>query len=172
MQPVTAHFPRVPRAIRAVLALAIAVAAVPAFADQPPIQQQMSPAEFRAAGLQKLSADELANLNAWLGRTIEVQAEKAAAAAKKKVVEDNRGFFNFGSMDPIKAVMPGEFRGFANGRTYSLDNGQQWKQVDDASLVGVHLSSPKVTVTPSKIGNAWYLGVQGYGTRAKVLRVK
>ena len=94
MTPVTARFPH---AARAALALALAVAALPAFAEQPPIQQQMSPAEFHAAGLEKLSADELANLNSWLGRTIETQTAQAAAAAKKKVVDDNRGFFNFGS---------------------------------------------------------------------------
>lgn len=169
MTPVTARFPH---AVRAALALAIAVATFPSLADQPPIQQQMSPAEFQASGLGKLSAAELANLNSWLGRTIETQTAQAAAAAKKKVVDDNRGFFSFGTLDPIKSMMPGEFRGFASGRSYTLQNGQVWKQVDDASLAGVRLTNPAVTITPSKIGNAWYLGVQGYGTRAKVLRVK
>jgi hypothetical protein len=158
---------RLPR----LLVLAAALAALPALAA-PPIEQQMSPEEFRAAGLDKLSPDELARLNAWLGRTIDVETQKAATAAKKKVEDDNRGFFNFGSTDPIRSTIPGEFRGFANGRSYTLANGQVWRQVDDASLAGVRLTDPAVTITPSKIGNAWYMAVGRYGTRAKVMRIK
>lgn len=159
---------RLPR----LLLLAAALAALPAFAAQPPIQQQMSTEEFRAAGLDKLSADELARLNAWLGRTLEQETAKAATEAKKKVEDDNRGFFNFGSTDPIVSTLPGEFRGFTNGRQYTLANGQVWRQIDDASLAGVRLTDPAVTISPSKIGNAWYMAVGRYGTRAKVMRVK
>ena len=68
--------------------------------------------------------------------------------------------------------MIGYFRGFDSGRSYTLDNGQVWQQTDAASLAGVRLSSPQVKITPSMIGNAWYLQVQGYNTRAKVQRVK
>lgn len=159
---------RLPR----LLVLAAALAALPAIAAPPPIQQQMSTEEFKSAGLDKLSDEELARLNAWLGRTIEVETAKAATAAKKKVEDDNRGFFNFGSTDPIRSSIPGEFRGFANGRSYTLANGQVWRQVDDASLAGVRLTDPTVTVTPSKVGNVWYMAVGRYGTRAKVARVK
>ncbi|MGY3265745.1 hypothetical protein [Lysobacter sp. HA35] len=138
----------------------------------PPIQQQMSPEEFKATGLDKLSADELAHLNTWLGRTIESETQKAAVAAKKKVEDDNRGFFNFGSAEPVKSAVTGDFRGFAIGRTYTLDNGQEWRQTDEASLAGVRLAHPNVTITPSVVGNAWYMTVQGYATHAKVVRVK
>lgn len=158
---------RLPR----LLVLAAALAALPALAA-PPIQQQMTPEEFRAAGLDKLSAEELARLNAWLGRTIETETEKAASAAKKRVEDDNRGFFNFGSSEPIRSSIVGEFRGFGNGRSYTLANGQVWRQTDDASLVGVRLTDPVVTITPSLVGNAWYLSVGRYGTRAKVVRTK
>ncbi|TCZ84962.1 hypothetical protein [Lysobacter sp. N42] len=159
--------PRLPR----LLVLATALAALPVLAA-PPIQQQMTPEEFRAAGLDKLSADELARLNAWLGRTIETETEKAATAAKKKVEDDNRGFFNFGSSEPVRSTLAGEFRGFANGRSYTLANGQVWRQVDDASLAGVRLTDPAITITPSLVGNAWYMSVGRYGTRAKVIRIK
>jgi len=101
-----------------------------------------------------------------------VQTAKAASEAKKKVEDDNRGFMNFGSTDPIRSAISGEFRGFAMGRTYTLDNGQVWKQIDDASLAGVRLTHPQVTINPSLIGNVWYMAVKGYGTRAKVTRVK
>lgn len=159
--------PRLPR----LLVLAAALAALPALAA-PPIQQQMSPEEFRAAGLDKLSAEELARLNAWLGRTLEVESEKAATLAKKRVEDDNRGFLNFGSSEPIRSSIAGEFRGFGNGRSYTLANGQVWRQNDDASLAGVRLTDPVVVITPSMVGNAWYMTVGRYNTRAKVTRVK
>lgn len=161
-----------PASLRALaLAVSLAFAGIAA-AAQPPIQQQMSPEEFKAAGLDKLSPEELARLNTWLGRTIETETQKAAMAAKKKVEDDNRGFFNFGSRESIKSAIVGEFRGFGQGRTYTLDNGQVWRQVDDATLAGVRLTHPAVTITPSLVGNVWYMGVQGYGTRAKVMRTK
>ena len=108
----------------------------------------MTPEEFKAAGLDKLSAEELARLNAWLNRTIDTETEKAAVAAKKQVQDDTRGFFDFGSDEPIVSKMTGEFRGFARGREYTLENGQVWKQIDEASLVGVRLSAPEVRINP------------------------
>jgi len=158
------------------LALAILLVCTPdAFAQTAAsqgIERQMSPEQFKAAGLDKLSPGELANLNAWLNRTISVETTRAAAAAKKKVADDNRGFFNFGSVEPIVGRISGEFRGFEKGRTYTLDSGQVWKQIDEASLAGVRKSNPQVKITPSMVGNAWYLSIEGYNSRAKVQRVK
>jgi hypothetical protein len=139
---------------------------------QPPIEKQMTPEQFKAAGLAKLSPAELANLNAWLNNTLEVETTKAATAAKKEIETENRGFFNFGKADPITARISGEFRGFAKGRSWTLDNGQVWEQVDTASLAGVRKTDPKVVITPSVVGNAWYMQIEGYNTRASVRRTK
>jgi hypothetical protein len=154
-----------------VLLAAFALAPHDARADKP-IEQEMTPDEFKSAGLDKLSPEELARLNTWLGRKIETVASTATKAAKDKVVQENRGFFNFGSDEPIVARMSGEFRGFGKGREYTLDNGQLWRQTDGATLVGVKLDNPEVRINPSIAGNAWYLAVKGYNTRAKVERVK
>ena len=153
-------------------ALLASFAFAPAAFARKPIEQEMTPEEFKAAGLDKLSPEELAKLNVWLGRKIEIAESQAAEGAKKKVEDENRGFFHFGSDEPIVAHVPGKFRGFANGREYTLDNGQVWRQIDGASLVGANLDDPEVRITPSMIGNAWYMAVKGYNTRAKVLRVK
>ena len=158
--------------LRSILLAALVFAAAPALAQQQAIESQMTPEEFRAAGLDKLSADELARLNAWLGRTIEGETERAAATAKRRVEDENRGFFNFGSSEPVVGRITGEFRGFARGREYTLDSGQVWRQVDAATLVGARLDNPQVRITPSRIGNAWYMAIEGYNTRAKVERIK
>lgn len=137
-----------------------------------PIERDMTPEEFKAAGLDKLSAEELARLNVWLGRKIDTASDAAAALAKDKVEQENRGFFHFGSDEPIAGRIAGEFRGFGRGRSYTLDNGQVWRQIDEASLAGVRIDAPEVKINPSLMGNAWYLSVKGYNTRAKVERVK
>lgn len=162
-------------ASRALLPLALlaafALAPLAAFAEKP-IEQEMTPDEFKAAGLDKLSTEELARLNTWLGRKIETATSTAAKEAKKKVEDENRGFFNFGSSEPVVSKIVGPFKGFAKGREYTLENGQLWRQTDGASLVGVKLDNPEVRINPSIAGNAWYLAVKGYNTRAKVERVK
>ena len=155
--------------LRASLALALLFACGGAFA-QAAIERQMTPDQFKAAGLDKLSTAELANLNAWLNQTLETETAKASSNAKQKFEDENRGFFHFGSDEPIIAHIVGEFRGFGAGKTYTLDNGQVWRQIDDARLVGVRKTDPAVRLTPSIVGNAWYLGIDGHSTRAKVQR--
>lgn len=158
--------------------LAILLAAPLAFAQQAGerIEQQMTPEQFKAAGLDQLSAGQLQNLNGWLNRTLVVETTKAATQAaneaKQKVEDENRGFFNFGSDEPVTGQLQGEFRGFAKGREYRLDNGQLWRQIDGATLAGVRLDGPQVTIDPAMVGNAWYLKVEGYNTAAKVQRIK
>lgn len=159
------------RPIRRLL-LALSLMFAPAVFAQEAIERQMTPAQFKASGLDKLSPAELANLNAWLNRTLEVETTKAAAVAKKKVETDNRGFFDFGSAEPLESRLVGEFRGFGRGREYTLENGQLWRQVDDASLAAVRKVAPPVKITPSMVGNAWYMAIDGYNTRARVERIK
>ena len=118
------------------LLAALALSPLAALAQQP-IEREMTPQEFKAAGLDKLSAEELAKLNQWLGRKIDTVVTEATAQAKDKVEEENRGFFHFGSNEPIVARMTGQFRGFAKGREFTLDNNQVWRQTDAIDLVAV-----------------------------------
>ncbi len=161
--------------------LTAALALAPVFAAQAQrvvdgdLQQQMSAEEFKAAGLDKLSAGELAALNAWLqGKVQQATAtavEQAREEGRQEVIVKNRGFFDFGSKDPIEARLEGEFRGFGKGRQYTLDNAQVWEQTDDASVAGVRKQAPAVKIAPGLL-NVWYLQVEGLNTRAKVRRIK
>lgn len=171
--------PSLPRPLLLATALACAVfaptAALAQDAQSGPqrIEQQMSAEQFKQAGLDKLNAQELSNLNAWLNRTLDSETAKAAVKAKEETAHERRGFFGERpSKEPVVARMSGRFEGFARGQVYVLDNGQEWRQDDGADLPGVQLDAPQVRIAPSVIGNAWYLSVQGYNTRAKVVRVK
>jgi len=139
------------------------------------LQQQMTPAEFKAAGLDKLKPDELATLNNWLqGKVAAVAAdarEQAREEGRQEVIVKNRGFFDFGSKEPITSTLQGDFRGFGKGYRYVLANGQEWEQTDETQRTGSRKSAPAVTITPGLAG-AWYLQVEGVNLRSKVRRVK
>lgn len=141
-------------------------------ATAPRIEQQMTPEQFSAAGLDRLTPEQLENLNAWLNRTLVVETQKAAAQAKKKVEDDDRGFLNSGSKEPVLGQIKGSFDGFGKGRRFVLADGQEWEQVDTTTLHGAHMTDPEVRITPSLIGSAWYMQVGKYNTRAKVKRIK
>lgn len=176
----SAIHPSMPRT--SILARVLAVAAValslaaPAALAQSRIEQQMSAEQFKAAGLDQLSPEQLGNLNAWLNRTLDSETSKAVVKAKEEtrqqVKHENRGFLGSGSREAVVARMTGPFTGFGRGQTYVLDNGQEWRQDDNADLPGVRLDAPEVRITPGVIGNVWYMAVQGYNTRAKVSRTK
>lgn len=159
------------RLLSAVLLLGLAAHA----AATPPLQEQMTPEEFRQAGLDKLDAQELAALNRWLDRHVESSTSQAIAQAREEgrqeVVRQSRGFFDFGSSEPIESTLEGEFRGFRVGQRYRLANGQVWEQIEPATLAGVRRSDPAVRIIPGMF-NAWWLQVDRYNTRAKVRRVE
>ncbi|UYB53426.1 hypothetical protein OCJ37_05630 [Xanthomonas sp. AM6] len=161
-----------------VLCAALAVSAAPAAAQRAvagDLQTQMSAQEFKAAGLDKLSPQELAALNAWLqGKVAQetaVALEKAKEEGRQEVIVKNRGFFDFGSQEPIESTLVGEFTGFSKGRRYVLANGQEWEQTESASLSSVRRNAPKVRIKPG-IAGVWYMQVDTYNTQAKVRRVK
>ncbi|KAB7772236.1 hypothetical protein [Xanthomonas maliensis] len=167
-----------PAACRLLLLTALSLAAVPALAQHnahADLQSQMSPEQFKAAGLNKLDARELAALNDWLQGKVATQSaaavEQAKEAGRQEVIVKNRGFFDFGSKEPIQSTLVGEFAGFAKSRVYVLANGQEWEQTDSSSLPGVRKSSPKVQIKPGLVG-VWYLQIDGYNTQAKVRRIK
>ena len=164
----------VSRRVRRPLAVVCLLLAAPlALAQQGTrIEQQMSHEQFLAAGLDRLSPEQLASLNAWLNRTLEDETTRAAQLAEDKVAHANRGLMGGGSREPVVARLQGDFAGFARGQSYTLDNGQVWRQTDGATLTGVRLDAPEVRIAPSLLGSTWYLQVEGYNTRAKVERIK
>ena len=89
------------------------------------IQQAMTPGEFKAAGLNKLSPEELQKLNAWLQGYREV-AEKAAekkATARAATVERAK-------MDLLVSRVDGTFNGLTGRTLIRLEDGTVWKQAN------------------------------------------
>ena len=164
------------RAIRPFIAIVLTLASFTAFAqsrEAAPIERQMTADEFKAAGLDKLSAEELARLNAWLSRNAPSKAaiEQAREEGRQEVVKKHKGFFDFGDGQPITSRLVGEFKGFDAKRQYTLENGEVWQQTDATTLYGVRGTNLPVTIRPGALG-AWWMRVEGSGVQAKVKRIK
>ena len=164
------------RAIRPFIAIVLTLASFTAFAqsrEAAPIERQMTADEFKAAGLDKLSAEELARLNAWLSRNAPTKAaiEQAREEGRQEVVKKHKGFFDFGDGEPIKSRLVGEFKGFEAKRQYTLENGETWQQTDGTVLYGVRGTNLPVTIRPGVLG-AWWMRVEGSSVQAKVKRIK
>lgn len=133
------------------------------------LEERMTEAEFKAAGLDKLTPAELAALNAFVRAETSELASTLPAATP---AVDQRGFRSTTGPDgAIFSSISGEFRGWEQGSRFTLDNGQVWKVTDSTARLRVNLTDPKVTIEPGAFG-AWYLKVEGYNSRAGVTRVK
>jgi hypothetical protein len=86
------------------------------------IKEMMSPEEFKAAGLNKLSADELQKLDAWLQgyrQVTEQTAEKKATARAERT-----------KMDVLVSRVDGSFYGLTGRTVIRLEDGTVWKQAN------------------------------------------
>src|SRR5215470_11254229 len=86
------------------------------------IQQIMTPEEFKAAGLNKLSPDELAKLNAWLQGYRQVTEQ---AAEKKATARASRT-----KLDVLVSRVDGTFNGLTGRTIIRLEDGTVWKQAN------------------------------------------
>lgn len=133
------------------------------------VEERMTEAEFKAAGLDKLTPEELARLNAFIAAETGKVASTLPAATP---AVDNRGFHTQTGPDgAIFSSISGEFRGWDKGTRVKLDNGQVWEVTDSTARLRVRLTDPKVSIEPGAFG-AWFLKVEGYNSRAGVKRIK
>jgi hypothetical protein len=102
------------------------------------IQDVMTPVEFKAAGLNKLSPEELQKLNAWLQGYREV-AEKAAE--KKATARAERT-----KLDMLVSRVDGTFNGLTGRTVIRLEDGTVWKQANADDRY-----RPKVTDHPAAV---------------------
>ncbi len=113
------------------------------------IQQQMSPGEFKSAGLEKLTPGELAKLNAWL----QGYREKAVAKAEKKATERAQR----DKQSLIVSRIDGMWGGIAPGVVIQLEDGSKWKLANKDEHYGGSADHPAVAV--------WKAGMFGWKMR-------
>ena len=164
--------------VTAILALMLVPAMQPVHAQESGrLQDRMSASDFYDAGLNKLSAKELAALNQWLathqgGATTGV----ASAGVASEVPMESKptvtpSFFGNGDRHKFETRIVGHFGGFAGNSLVTLDNGQQWQQVGDDKPSCNPSDNPTVKVKPSLFHN-WLMDVEGCNALVHVKRVK
>jgi hypothetical protein len=102
------------------------------------IQEIMTPAEFKAAGLNKLSPEELQKLNAWLQGYRDV-TEKAAEKKATAVASRTK-------LDLLVSRVDGSFDGLTGRTVIRLEDGTVWKQANADDRF-----RPKVTDHPAAV---------------------
>lgn len=133
------------------------------------LEERMSGAEFSAAGLDRLSPEQLKSLNDWLRvHGLAPGAPVAVGGARNGVVEfypdDNE-------RQPIEANIAGRLDGWLGKTTFKLDNGQVWQQAESGMRTDLGLNSPAVRIKPMLLGS-WLMYIDGCGCSLRVKRVK
>lgn len=132
--------------------------------DANSLQQRMSSAEFKAAGLDKLSPQELANLDTWLAAHPVVKTRMVSSSGKPVFYADSA------KRQKINAHMVGHFGGWQGRSEFTLDNGQVWKQVGSDKPECMTSDNPAVKVKPTLFGG-WLMFVDGCNGDSHVERV-
>ena len=126
-------------------ALLLAAPAAPAqeAATFPGVEALMTPEEYRAAGLEKLTAAERQALNAFLIRYTaeESQVLLTTDAEVKKAVEQQE----------IVSVIKEPFEGWSGDTVFRLENGQVWQQRQRGNYRHSG-TSPEVRITKNFMG--------------------
>ena len=159
-----------------VAALVFAVLAM-AFAPQlraqdfSSLEERMTDSEFRAAGLDRLSAEELAALNEWLRSRLNAIPSTAVSKSQEGFKADDGLFASGGDRGDIVSNIAGAFDGWSQGTVLKLANGQWWEITDDRSFSVPETTNPGVTISPAMLGS-WLLKVDGYNRSARATRVR
>ena len=126
------------------VSVVLAAAAVPVARAQEAtadIQQIMTPEQFKAAGLEKLSPEELENLNKWLYGYRETTAKSATKKAERQAAE------------VAESRIDGTFNGISGSTVIKLEDGTVWKQANsDEHWRAPGLDHPAAVVVRTPFG--------------------
>jgi len=119
-----------------------AIAADPKPTTWEGIERMMKPEEFEAAGLGKLSPEELGRLNEWMMRFL--------AYESKQVIKTDEKIQKLQNV-PVRSRIAGKFRGWDGDTTFTLDNGEVWKQRLPGRYA-INLDDPEVEISRNLLG--------------------
>lgn len=146
------------------------------------LEEQMTGKDFEAAGLEKLSAEELDALNAWIrSRTLATldapKAGSGVAYSGQATVQDGdtRGFETEQARNAdrttITSRIVGSFTGWDGQTVFTLENGMIWEQADKDKFYVKAIENPVVTIEPGAF-RTWKLSVEGHSSDCRVERIQ
>jgi hypothetical protein len=141
------------------------------------LEDQMNREEFDAAGLEKLTPQELASLNNWIRSrslaTLDAPRYAPSGTVSTGAGNDEVDKSSFQEMErkPIVSKINGKFSGWDGQTLFKLENGMIWAQSDNDKFYTESLDHPGVTIEPAMFGN-WKLSIEGYDKQCKVERIE
>jgi hypothetical protein len=121
------------------------------------VQKAMSPQEYDAAGLQKLTPDERARLDEFIRRFVASSNQVAAEKAVDRAVKERKA----SPPEIIQSRIVGPFTGFSGSTVFTLENGQRWRQSQPDSRYFPKVESPPVIIVKDQIGYRMYVAGGG-----------
>lgn len=136
------------RALLFVLLLPSCFAALPSAQAQatafPGVQSAMSRDAYEQAGLSKLTPEERARLDEFIRGYVATSSESAATAAVDQAVKEKK--VRPTTPEVIQSSIVGQFRGYNGRSSFTLENGQVWKQSQQVSRSFTPVDSPPVLI--------------------------
>jgi hypothetical protein len=178
------------------LAAGATMSAATARGAEESFSKAVRPEDFSATGLNKLTAEELARLDALVrdfksgtldpsslrsdavrAETRAVKAEKKAATAEARkepaapgLIAKAKVMLTPGTQveyDSVESRIAGDFRGWEGRTVFTLENGQRWQVANGGTYYTPPIASPKVKIAPASLGGFW-MTIEGVGQRVKV----
>lgn len=148
------------------LSAALALACFTVHAQQSDgLQQRMSSSDFKAAGLDRLSPDQLASLDAWLGAHSKVTTRVVTESGTPLFYPSNQ------KRSKIVTHINGHFDGWSKDREFTMANGEVWASIDADPKSCTPADNVAVEIKPSLIGT-WLMYVPSCYDNAHVKRVR
>jgi hypothetical protein len=123
------------------------------------IEELMTPEEFKSAGLDKLTEDELQHLDAWLQGYRQTAEKRATAAVAKKASEEvakakaDAARTSKKGIDLEVSRVDGRFPGLTGHTIIKLEDGTVWKQANkEDRYQGPNVDHPLVAIKHSAFG--------------------
>jgi len=123
----------------------------------PGVEKAMKPAEYEAAGLQKLDPAERAKLDEFIRRYVAVSNERVATSAVDKAVKENK----VSAPEVIQSRIVGPFTGYDGRTVFTLENGERWAQSQRDSAYYPKIDSPPVIIVKAGFGYRMYIAGGG-----------
>lgn len=125
----------------------------------------MTPADYEAAGLQKLDPAERAKLDNFIRNYVAQSNERVATTAVDKAVKEHK----VAAPEVIQSRIVGPFTGYTGRTIFTLENGQRWAQSQHDSAYYPKIDSPPVVIV--KAGFGYRMHIAGGGAiRVQLIR--
>lgn len=143
------------------------------------LRERMGETVFQAAGLEKLTAEELSALEAWLNKSQTAPANPAPIAGAAAVNSSAPVANNAALVDTWRPAVAREafdseltenIRGFSGSTQFTLANGQVWQQTDGTAWQG-RLRELGVRLKPASMGS-WLMRFNDNNRTIRVKRVR